>query len=289
MTDPESRMILVFQVAKVASRSWNELLKATFPNRKVVHFHSISTNAIERVEQTVAPTEATQTIKHKTFESLGHPPALIKPFIADGVWTGPPVDIVAGMRDPVARAVSAVSFLCNRLGYTRYGVTVRDGGTAESLSRLFFTVLRHAQAGSLSNDTMVDFLSYVMFDYRRWFQDELHAGFGLDVLSTPFDHAQQSLQLFDRHRILVYRVEDLKENGRHKRLMSTASAYFEQPLGSVPSEGMAGQARYHSLYKAFLGGFSLSKDDLDWFYDHPTVTHFYTPEEIAGFMQRWAK
>lgn len=289
MTNLDSRMILVFQVAKVASRSWWQLLNATFPKRAVVHFHFISTNAVERAEQTVAATQPTQTIKHMSLGRLGRPPELIKPFITDGVWTGPPVDIVAGMRDPVARAVSAVAFLCNHLGYTQYGVTVRDGGTAESLSRLFFTALRHAQAGSRSNDTMVDLLSNVMFDYRRWFDEELNAGFGLDVFSTPFDHTQSALCLSDQHRVLVYRVEDLKKPTRHKRLIATASDYFDQPLQSVPPEVMAGQARFQEFYKAFLGTFFLSKDDLDWFYDHPTVTHFYTPEETAGFRQRWAK
>jgi hypothetical protein len=282
-------MILVFQMAKVASRSWMRLLQQTCPDRAVHHFHTLSDQSVARIEMVVRTTGDAQTIRYMSLPRLGRPPAPIEPLIDGGVWIGPPVDVVAGVRDPVARAASAVAFLANRLGYSRYGVTVRDGGTGGSLRRLFFEVLDAARAGHRPpGDTLVQVLAHAVYDYRRWFAEELLPGFGLDVRDTEFDPDASALVMIRRHRLLVYRVEDLAPPETTDRLARTASAFLACPLGRVPPEDTTGEGRFRGLYYDFISGLRLTEDKLDWFYDCETVRHFYSDDEIAAFRSRWS-
>jgi len=282
-------MILIFQMAKVASRSWMRLLNNTFPNRPVIHFHTMSDESLNRIDKAVSEIGDAQTIKYLSLPRLGRPPEPIEHHVKNGRWIGPAVDIVAGVRDPVARAVSAVAFLSNRLGYTRYGVTVRDGGTPETLHKLFFKVLHAARNQTRQNDTFVDVLAHAVYDYRRWFQEELYSGFSIDVLNSSFDRDACGLIQYNGHRLLVYRVEDLMEDIRHSKVIATASDFFGQPLQRVPPENTAGETRFRELYKAFAASVSLSQAELDWFYDCPSVTMFYSPEEIWQFRMRWSQ
>jgi hypothetical protein len=281
--------ILVFQMAKVASRSWQRLLAAAMPDRRIEHFHSISDRSMALNDELLKVTGADQTVRYLFMYPLTGLQKEIAAQVHHGVWTGPPSMIVTGMRDPVARAVSAIGFLTNRLGYARVPVTVRDGGTPQNLRELFFRVLRVAQGADHQNDTLVRLLAFVIGDYRRWFQEELAPGFGLDVLAQPFDHSRHHLRMeAGGHRLFLYRVEDLQSARAAPVLMGQASDFFGCALGAVPDDVVAGEARYRAFYGAFKPLIRLGREDLDWFYDHPVVTAFYTPAEIERFRGTWA-
>jgi hypothetical protein len=287
-------MILVFQMAKVASRSWMRVLNTAFPERPVIHFHTMSEMSTARIDAIVQETGSNQTIRHMSLPRLGRPPQQIEPFVENGAWVGPPVDIVAGIRDPVARAVSVVGFLTNRLGYTRGEVTVRDNGTAENLNTLFFEVLRVAQGKDGQGeddhgDTLVRILAHAVFDYRRWFQEELMPAFGIDISRMDFDRDARVLRHDGRHRLLVYRVEDLVAPETARVVTRTAGAFFGREVGDIPADDISHEGRYRALYKEFAQSVRLPEADLSWFYDHPTVEKFYTPREIAVFRRRWGR
>lgn len=288
MTEPDAPPILVFQMAKVASRSWLRLLSQNFPDRTLAHFHALSPRSVALIGHVVAAKGPEQTIEHMSLPRLGRPPESIERYVSNGVWIGPPTQIVAGVRDPVARAVSVVGFLTNRLGHKSRAVTVRSGGTAENLAALFFAVLRAAQDGADSADTLIQVLAHAVFDYRRWFQEELSPAFGLDALSQPFRRETGYLRLDGRHRLFVYRVEDLMQPDASRLLMAGAADFFGRELGLAPMDDVSGEARYRALYGEFVKRVRLSPADLDWFYDHPIVAHFYAPDEVAAFRRRWA-
>lgn len=245
--------------------------------------------SLKRIDDVIDRTGTEQTIKYLSLPRLGRPPPPIEQYVRDGLWVGPDVDIVAGMRDPVARAVSVVAFLSNRLGYLRHPVTVRDGGTPEALRQLFFHVLRAAQEERHGGDTLVELLAHAVFDYRRWFDDELGTGFSLNVQSARFDRDAAALMLRGTHRLLVYRVEDLTDPEASRRLAVAASDMMGANLPPVPAENVTGETRFRKFYEAYRQGLRLSPDDLDWFYDHRVIRQFYTPAEIETFRARWSR
>jgi hypothetical protein len=283
----QSDTYLVFQMAKVASRSWVKLLSNASPNASVTHFHSISKHSITKVEQITASNATNQTIKHLTLPRLGRPPEHIQQYIKRNVWQGPPVKIIAGVREPIARAVSAIGFLSNRLGYSPYGVTVRDGGNAQNLTKLFFQALNIAKSGESTDDTLITLLAHVINDYDRWFKEELAAGFGLDIYQASFSNTSKTLRLKGAHELLVYRVEDLKNPNACKLLLEDASQFLGTKVTSFPEDDVSQESRYRALYKNFAKSLKLSSEDIQWFYDNETVKHFYSPEEITSFKKQW--
>ena len=46
---------------------------------------------------------------------------------------------------------------------------------------------------------------------------------------------------------------------------------------------------YASLYRDFLQEIQIPDWYLDYYYNSAFVKHFYTPEEIAGFREKWSK
>jgi hypothetical protein len=289
MLDIEAGPYLVFQMAKVASRSWVKLLNEAFPSATVGHFHSVSRHSLTRIDDIISAHGARQTIKHLTLPRLGRPPAHIAPFLTNNTWSGPPAKIIAGVRDPIARAASVVGFLSNRLGYTRYGVTIRDGGTAETMCRLFARALETAQKGHASDDTLVTVLGHAMTDYDRWFGAELAPAFGMDIAGASFDRDSRCLRMTGQHELFVYRVEDLMGTSARTRLLQSASEFLGRKVTVFPDDEVSKEGRYRKLYSEFVRRLSLTDAEISWFYDNATARKFYSVEEIAGFKARWRR
>jgi len=289
MTEADPDIFLVFQMGKVASRSWLKLLQATIPDSEIIHFHIISEYRAARVKRLIKMKGKSQTVKHMTKNiHFGRPPEEIQPFIVNGNWVGPKTRIIAGVRDPVARAISAVGFQCNRLGYTRFGVTPRDGGTAENLIEIFYRALRVAQSNNdVEDDSLVSHLARVMTNFNSWFKEELTPAFGVDISNTSFNRETRCLLLNGKHSLFVYRVEDLFDKEAEQRLLNSASDFIGQHVTSIPQDDVSGEKRYQSLYSDFVKKIRLSDSDLAWFYRNDVVSTFYTPEEVEGFMSRW--
>ena len=283
------RIFLVFQMAKVASRSWSSLLHREFPDALVSHFHAISPTRISKIESLVAAEPPIQTIKHLTLPRLGRPPPHIMDYVAQGRWIGPPVTVVTGIRDPVARAISAVGFLCNRLGYERFPVTPRDGGTADNILTVFHRALSVARGQDSGGDTLITLLAGIIRDYDLWFAEELAPAFDFDITNEAFDHETRALLLNGSHKALIYRMEDLKHPSTCTQLLQTASGFLGKALQQFPAAGQSHETRYQVLYKQATEQLRLSQEALDWFYDNPTVTKFYSHEEISEFRTRWAE
>ena len=278
-------------MAKVASRSWIQLLNDKFPYQEATHFHVISPKRVSAVEQLLALQGDAQTIKHLTLPRLGRPPERIEPFIDNGQWDGPQTCIISGVRDPVARAVSVVGFLSNRLGYTRYPVTVRDGGTVENLLKLFHHVISVAQGkGSKGdqNDSLVSLLSHALLDYDLWFKEELAPAFDIDITDTLFDRDKRCLCIEGRHRLFVYRLEDILDANSQQRFLQSAEDFLGVSISDFPQEDVSRERRYRSLYSDFVSKVKLTESELAWFYESETVEKFYTPSEVEVFKNRWS-
>jgi hypothetical protein len=282
-------IFLIFQMSKVASRSWLNLLKATVPDSTLAHFHTISEARIAEAERLATMQGDSQTIKHLTLPDLGRPRGSILQFIEHGKWVGPRTRIIAGVRDPVARAISAVGYLCNYLGYTKLAVTPRDGGTAENMAEVFYRATRMAQGTDTKDDTFITLVAVTLSYSYLWFREELAPGFGVDITDVPFDHQARCLTVNGPHQLFVYRVEDLMDKNAEQRMLESASEFIGKRVTSFPKHDASKESRYQALYSDFKNSIRLSDDDLAWFYDNEVVEKFYTPEEIETFKSRWAR
>lgn len=72
------------------------------------------------------------------------------------------------------------------------------------------------------------------------------------------------------------------------QLLRAAGQFLGGKLGDFPDSNTSNEARYQTLYKQVTKSLHLSQDKLDWFYDNPTVTKFYSEEEISRFRTRWS-
>ncbi|KAB7615948.1 hypothetical protein F9L33_04075 [Amylibacter sp. SFDW26] len=286
--DKQSRIFLIFQMAKVASRSWYQLLSHNFPDAMISHFHVISTKRTTKYHELAAAKPPSQTIKHLVDRGLSCPDARATEFIEEGCWVGPPATIITGVRDPVARAISAVTFLGDRYGYERLPIAQRDNATPENVLEVFHRALAVARGQDACDDTFVTLLAEMIGSYDLWLEEELSPAFGFNFESVAFDRNAGAILLDNIHKALVYRMEDLKVPLAHERLMRTASMFIGKSLSHFPSPNQGNETRYQAFYKQVVSQLCLSDDELDWFYNNDTVKKFYTEEEVGVFRKRWS-
>lgn len=165
-------------------------------------------------------------------------------------------DIVSGVRDPIALAVSD-HFYGRRL---------------------------QADAGVVTSD--VDHAGQIEATIRRlfieqdWFVDELQPVTGIDVYAgaAPTDVVEN-----DRFRVLVTRFEDLS---------STTPGATARFLGldhdlTIPHRNESDRGDGRSEYGRFLAESPLDPTIVDAAYETPLARRFYTDDERAAFRARW--
>jgi hypothetical protein len=178
--------------------------------------------------------------------------------VRSGRW-----DVVCGVRDPVARAASAL--------YQIGGSWEDTSGDDESVAALSESVIGLFDAGRAGLD---------------WFDTQLCPVTGIDVFDEPFDVAR-GWQIFanDRFRVLVFRFEDIS------RVAGSALAGLlglaEAP--DVPHRNEGSAKSYAEVYDRFKQTVDLPDRLLDRAYSSRLATHFYTADELAGFRARWKR
>jgi hypothetical protein len=119
---------------------------------------------------------------------------------------------------------------------------------------------------------------------KNWFAHELGQMTGLNILARPFP-IQQGWQIYenDLARVLIIRQENLD------RLQEAlGKLYGIDPAAiTVENRNIADSKDYASHYANVRKEWSPSEGDMAAIYSHPHVRHFYTPEEIAMFQERW--
>jgi hypothetical protein len=116
-----------------------------------------------------------------------------------------------------------------------------------------------------------------------WFDKEFRPLYDVDVFASPFDMSQgYAIYRSDVADVLLLKLESL---GR------SAAAAFQEFLGiddfQLVTTNTAEDKQYARVYKAFRKHLALPDDYLDKIYDSKLAHHFYAPEEIMGFRQKW--
>jgi hypothetical protein len=249
--------VLVYSLAKVGTQTLRHVIQSEV-GRPVVHCHYIATKP-----------DWTESMRGRESE-----PA---PLYPPDVWRGDYVrrrlahdkaarwDIVCGVRDPLAKQVSAV-FHIN--GIFRHLET--DDADDVKIQTTLDLLCREVVHGDIGLD---------------WFDVELRAVTGIDVYAEPFPHeAGYQIYANDRFRVLLIRFEDLNRVGP-----AALSEFFSADMRELPRSNAGTTKGYRDLYRRFQDTATIPGEVLDVVYGSRLARHFYSPAELDAFRAQWVR
>jgi hypothetical protein len=246
-------VVLVYSMPKVASSTIRRAIVES-THRPALHFHNMTRQALAADKEWWREhSDDHHTSWQWRGEYARHRVRFGRP---RGKW-----DIVNGVREPIARSVSALFQVGEREGFL-------DPETSPD----------EVDLGPLRER----FLTYFT-GQGDWFRDELEPATGLNVYARPFDWAAgYGTVENDRFRSMTIRQEDLARVG------APAIGEF---LGcddvALPRRNAAEEKFYHSLYTRFGDEVQLPESLVDKAYSSEQARHFYSPAELNEFRARW--
>lgn len=281
-------MILVYQMAKVASIAWVEGAR----NRGLapVHMHYLTDRSLSWLEELLLPHTPDDTIVN---------PLMLRHVVRSGRTAaaevaaararGERIQVITGMRDPVARSLSLLFFFADFCGHRNRRLNARSGASPEETCRFLRESWEDILAGSMPAGRFERLLWFMIGSYRDWFTAELQTVFGLDIRSTAFPAAVGAQRLAGPvSEALVYRAEDIPVRASgHVQLCNCADSFLGTSGWSFPEINSGRTRRSAALYEQTLSQFRLPASMLDAIYGAESVAHFYRPAEIALFRDRW--
>lgn len=287
--DPDKNIILVLQMAKVASQAWLKAINQARPDAAVHHMHRINPVTIERVRAMRAVTGPRQTMAFFSVPD-GTAAASVREAVGLAVDNADPVKIVSGIRDPVDRAISLLFYLAEVAPHTYHKLAYWQGVSAIHLVDFFRQAWIWALDDLFSGGTFEHFLSGGFVLYRSWFDTEIADVFGIDLENASYDSKRRALI---HHQgpvgLLVYRFEDLRADGPDLPiLMASTSDFVGAPIRDLPQVNRTDMRPAAKLYTEFRRIVTLPDEILKVIYAAPILQKFYTAEELARMKQRWA-
>jgi len=281
----EKPIIIVFQMAKVASLSWYEAIRAAEPAASVFHLHFVSNQSLDFIRSLGRETGPSQTIKRlPLLLRLGTLPTDLADRFANGRWVGGPVRVVTGVRDPVGRAMSALLHTADFVGHRTVPLAFREGAEIDSLLSVFRQGWAEALGAAPSADSFGRLVAFLFAQYRSWFDMELKSAFAIDARHAARRIGRQTWQIAaEGVEVLIYRQEDLAR----AELVEEARRFLHMKLDRLPVTHDIARRRSRGLYKEFQERARFPMEMLERIYSEPLVSHFYSAGEILHFKARW--
>lgn len=286
-------MILIYQMAKVASMTWTEAARAAAPSGapEPIHVHYLASPSLDTLAAIVGAPEA------KTgggFVNPLVPRHLVRkgrdlaPRVAAARSDGADVRVITGIRDPVARSLSLVSFFGDFCGRRGGGISARDGASVDQVVRYVRTLWDCVLSGAAPEGVFDRLVWQLTGNYRSWFDDELKAVLGVDLMATDYPHGDVLLVGSPGARTLLYRVEDMHPAAPvHARLMACARDLLAAPAFDLVTVNTAETRRSYPLHAEAARRLTLPDGILDRIYEAPPLRHCYSAAELDAFRQRW--
>lgn len=281
-------------MAKVASMAWVEAARPTArqTGAEPVHVHYLTEANLRAIEAILATPTAENTIVN---------PLIVRDIVRKGRKAiaeiagarerKREIRVVTGMRDPVARSLSLLSFFADFCGHTSAALSARDKATPDAVCAVLYELWRSVLAGAEPEASFERLVWRMMGSYRTWFSDELAAAFEIDIFSTPFPAAGGAQRLSGPGvEMIAYRAEDMVPGAlSHEALLDEARRFLSAPDLALPQFNTAATRRSYPLYAQTRDRFRLPAAMLDEIYAAPAVTHFYSPSEIAKLKACWVE
>jgi hypothetical protein len=286
-------MILVYQMAKVASRSWVEQAQAAAAKNSepTYHVHFATPRNLERIKAAMSVPPERQTIANMLMpRNMQRTGLEVCKEIEAARQKGVPIRVITGMRDPVARSISWLGFMADFYGHVSRPLNPRKPVAPEYMIDALQNLWQSVYENREPEDTFEWLAWFVTSSFRTWFDDELKAALGINVRASPFSAGLGAQQLSAPCvEALVYRVEDMTPTApAHRALISSAERFLGTPLSELPNVNTSATRRTSTINAAVQQQLHLPQHLLDAIYDEPIVRHFYREEEIAAFKSRWS-
>ena len=265
----KDNVTLVLTMARVATKSVYKSLKNNITS-DLIYTHHLYKNFSK------APWHgATDTKKSKIFLKYGN-------CIDDNnKWAGPKTNIISGVRDPVARAISFVSLIGTIDNFSRQ-VSLCTKAKQPSLENLLFASVEAAMSKDETfDDTAINFFSKRIRGYNTWFNNILNYSFNINAFNYEFNFKESCTYVEDKNRLFIYRVEDLNK----RKMIENLNKFLNINLQQISFETT--ELKFMKKYNQLRQTIKFNNDTLDWFYNTKTVQHFYAPNEIEQFRQNW--
>jgi hypothetical protein len=259
-SDPQP--VLIYQMGKVGSSTVARVLRAAaYPE---LHVHSLEPNALRRVYAEQNRVAGRFSVGYTWYLSRAVQARLRR------LGDGHRVSVITLVRDPIARDVSALFQSPEVQGSALLGAD-------DALD------VERALASLRSRFSKKDACWWV-FD---WFQSELAATLGVDVMAAPFPRERGwTIADGERASALVLRTEDL-DRSLAPALRAFLGIEVDDVSGyrsNVRSEG-GDAVRYDEV----LSGLRLPREVVERIYAHPFMRHFYTEPMIDACVARWSQ
>ncbi|MEM7142216.1 MAG: putative capsular polysaccharide synthesis family protein [Actinomycetota bacterium] len=249
-----ARPIVVFSMGKTGTTSLTAALERA-TGRPVVKAHALSDDGIER-----RLAKAGNLAINARPRFLWECEAIAEVVAGGGDW-----QILCGVRDPIALAVSDHFYGLQR--QAEVGVDPWLGADADTG--------RHRAA--IEENLVANFVE------RDWFADELRAVTGIDAYATPFPTDEGHLTVTNgRFTALITRAEDLSRVGP-----TAIAAFLDLPTPLDIDRRNVGDRAAGSARDRFLARGRLGPAVVDAAYETPMARHFYTDDERRELAARW--
>lgn len=284
------RVLLVYQMQKVASVSWMAMGRYHFASAEFVHVHYMATDHLKYLRAQLLVSGSSQTIQRPLlFRNLIRTGERSRTIVNEALLDGRPMIVITGMRDPVARSASLLFFFSDFYSRSEARFSWRDAANVDDMRRIFLELWEQVFDSGEPSDTFARVLRFYFGAYRIWFDQELRKVIGIDV-RTPAFPAGPARRLLEQGQtqVLVYRTEDMVPGSAgHALLRADMEAVLGKPVSGFPVQNAGMFRKSRDLYREFLYEVRVPKRLLDCIYGDATVRYFYTEEELGAFRRRW--
>lgn len=287
-------MIFVYQMAKVASMSWDEAARpaAAREGGTPLHVHFMREDNLSRLMSVLDPAMKQQTIANlllprNALRSGNKAREQLEAALARGEETR----VISGMRDPVARSVSLLTFMADFYGHVSEPLNPRVEVEADYVVAFLRDIWREVIEGKEPGDTFSYLAWYMTGVYAKWFDIEFAENLKIDIPGRPFIPGEGARIVGKNNvRVLLYRVEDMRPGAvAYSALLSRACEFLDTQMDSLPCSNAATTRRSQQLHSDVSERFRLPRAWLDEIYRAPVMHCFYNSHEIEAFGSRWAE
>ncbi len=254
--------IVIFQPGKVGSITVQKSLETAFAGKGIETpiFHA---HYLKDIDERIRFISSLRADPSKSLEKLRASQELYQKIIADA---SQPWNIVSLVRDPLAIMVSSL--------FQNLHEYLPDWQERSAQNRLDLSEIK---------DILLSGAEFKFSRFDSWFDQQIKGIWQLDIFATPFEHAK-GFEIYQKgpHRLIVIRLEDLNRVG------VTA---FQEFIGldnfQIINSNVASDKPYSQIYEQFKKTVALPVSYVDSAYQTRYAEHFYTPDEIQKFRQKW--